>query len=206
MKALITIPVREHINEALRAALEACGLPWLPVFGMSDLPRARSVLGSKAVERGAERVIFIDADIAATSEQILRLAEHPRVSATSAVTGLYAVRSGKAWACHAPGEELESDGCRRAKWAGLGFACVSAASLVTLREQLPRLRDPEVGEWFPFCVPFVHFPGGVTEYCADDVSLWSRLGDMGTQLWADTKLIVGHQALTTLMSPVDQAQ
>lgn len=207
MKAVVTLPVRDHINGALRAALDECGLPWLPVYGMSDLPRARSVLLTQALASGAERIVCIDADIVATAAQIRRLAEHPRVGVgAGAVTGLYALRSGKAWACHAPDSSEEPDGCRRAIYAGLGFACVSGASLRRVQAALAPLRDPEVGPWWPFCVPYVGEPaGGFPDYCADDVALWRRLAETGTPLWADSKLIVGHLALTTLMSPVEQA-
>jgi hypothetical protein len=194
--------VREQINGALRTALDASGLPWLPVYGMSDLPRARSVLLTAALQRStAERILCIDADIIPSTEQVLQLARHPRVDGDNAVTGLYSLRSGKAWACHAPDERMEVDGCRRAEFAGLGFAVVSRASLLRLRDSLPRLRDPEVGDWWPFCVPFLEERDGVHEYCADDVSLWRRLATSGTQLWADTTLVVGHQALVTLMQP-----
>lgn len=201
MQAIITLPVRDHINGALRSSLDACGLPWLPVYGMSDLPRARSVLLSQALAHGADRILCIDADIVATPGQILALVNHPRVSGDGAVTGLYALRSGKAWACHAPDSKDESDGCRRAEFAGLGFACISRASLLRLRDNLTTLEDPEVGQWWPFCVPFLERRHGRREYCADDVSLWRRLTSSGTQLWADTSLVVGHQTLTTLMSP-----
>lgn len=198
---VITLPVREHINLALRLSLDACGLPWLPVYGMSDLPRARSVLLGAALARGADRIVCIDADIVASPEQIRQLAAHPRVGASGAVTGLYALRSGKAWACHAPGEQNESDGCRRAEFAGLGFACISRASLLRLSETLPTLQDSEIGAWWPFCVPFIDTRDGRPEYCADDVSLWRRLASTGTQLWADTSLVAGHQTTATLFAP-----
>lgn len=204
MTALITLPVRDHINAPLRSALSACRLPWLPIYGSSDLPQARSVLLTQALAHGADCIVCIDADIVATAEQILQLANHPRVNAGGAVTGLYALRSGEAWACTAPNGETEPDGCRPAEYAGLGFACISRASLLAVRDSLPRLEDPRAGEWWPFCVPFVGERNGRLEYCADDVSLWRRLEDAGTPLWADTTLIVGHQALVVLHSPVDQ--
>lgn len=193
---IITIPVRDHINRALRSSLDECGLPWLPLYEMSDLPRARSYLVTQAVESGAERVLFLDADIVASAEEILRLAEHPRVTSEGAVTGLYAMRSGKTWACHSPDDRVEADGCRRAEYAGLGFACVSRASLLRVKATVPELHDANVGSWWPYCVPFIE--GAL--YCADDVSLWRRLANTGTQLWADTRLVAGHVAAVTLRS------
>lgn len=196
--AIITLPVREHINRALRSALDECGLPWLPLYEMSDLPRARSYLITQALARGAQRVVFVDADIVATAAELRALAAHPRVASDGAVTGLYAMRDGKRWACHAPDERVEADGCRRAEFAGLGFACVSRESLLAVRSALPALQDPNAGEWWPYCVPFLGERDGKPEYCADDVSLWRRLEAAGTQLWADTGLVVGHVAAFTL--------
>lgn len=200
--ALITLPVRGDINRVLRSSLDACGLPWLPLYDMSDLPRARSYLLTQAVESGAERIVCLDADIVASAEELLRLASHERVGEHGAVTGLYALRDGSAWACHAPDERVEPDGSRRAVYAGLGFACISRASLLRARERLPELRDVTVGSWWPYCVPTLREAGGgFPEYCADDVSLWRRLAESGTQLWADTRLVAGHVAAVTLRSP-----
>jgi hypothetical protein len=68
-QAIVTLPVRDDINRGLRDALKATGLPWLPVYGMSDLPRARSLLITRALRLGAEVVVFIDADIVATARR-----------------------------------------------------------------------------------------------------------------------------------------
>lgn len=206
MNPIITLPVRDHINGFLRSALDACGYPWLPVYGSSDLPRVRSVLLTQALRGGYDRVLCIDADIVADASDIRRLAEHPRLSSHGAVTGLYAVRSGEAWACKLANDQIEPDGCRLADYAGLGFAAITSASLLSLRETLVTLEDPDIGSWWPFCVPFIRQGIDGPEYCADDVSLWHRLRQDGTQLWADPSLVVGHQALVTLRSPVDKAK
>jgi hypothetical protein len=206
MKPIILLPVRDHINGYLRSSLDACGYPWLPVYGSSDLPRVRSVLLTRALAAECDPILCIDADIVADASDIRRLAEHPRLSDAGAVTGLYAVRSGEAWACKLADDRVEPDGCRRAEFAGLGFSALTAASLERVRRSLPVLLDPDIGGWWPFCVPFIGERNGQAEYCPDDVSLWRRLESSGTQLWADPTLVVGHQALVTLRSPVDQAK
>jgi hypothetical protein len=207
MNPIITLPVREHINGQLRSALDETGYPWLPIYGSSDLPRARSVLLTRALRGEFDRVLTIDADIVAEAEDIRRLANHPRVGPRSAVTGLYAIRSGKAWACKVQDSVIEQDGCRRAVWAGLGFSVISAESLLLVRARLLReLEDPEVGSWWAFCLPYIDETGPKPVYRPEDISLWMRLAATGTQLWADPSLIVGHQALVTLRSPLDEAE
>lgn len=198
-EALITLPVRDHINRVLRSSLDECALPWLPLYEMSDLPRARSYLVTQALATRAKRVLFVDADIVASAAELRRLAQHPLVTDLDAVTGLYSLRNGSTWACHAPDEALVDGRYRRAEYAGLGFACVSRTSLMRVRESLPTLKDEHVGDWWPFCVPFIE---AQSLYCADDVSLWRRLAMSNTQLWADTSLVVGHVAAVTLRSPL----
>lgn len=204
-RAVITLPVRDDVNRRLRESLRQSGLPWLPVYGMSDLPRARSLLISRALRLGAEVVVFIDADIVATPEQILALARHPRLGEHGAVTGLYAVRTGQAWACDADPGRAESDGCMPARTAGLGFAAMTRASLGRVGDGLPGLLDRESGEaWRPYCLPFIEEIDGAPEYLAEDIALWRRLAHTGTQAWADPALTVGHLASFALYSPLDQ--
>lgn len=203
-RAVVTLPVREHINRVLRSSLDECGLPWIPLYEMSDLPRARSYLITQALQTGAERVVFLDADIVASPDELLALAGHRRVTDQAAVTGLYATRDGRAWACSSPDPTLV-DGMRRAEYAGLGFACISRSSLMRVTGTLTELTDPHFGKWWPFCVPFIDGSlGGDPIYCADDVSLWRRLSMAGTTLWADPSLVVGHIAAVTLRSPVGE--
>lgn len=192
--------MRDDINRRLREALKGSGLPWLPVYGMSDLPRARSLLITRALRLQAEVVVFIDADIAATAEQITRLAAHPRLTGTGAVTGRYAARSGQAWTCDADPDHPEPDGCLPARTAGLGFAVVSRASLLRVADTLPELED-EGEKWRPYCLPFIGERDGKPKYFAEDIALWARLAATGTRLWADPGLTVGHLTQLALYSP-----
>lgn len=203
-KAIVVLPVREHINAELRSALDACGIPWLPVYGCSDLPRARSHLLTQALATGAERVVCIDADIVASADQIKSLAFHKRVTGMRAVTGRYSVRAGTAWAVGKP-SHAAPDGCRMVPYAGLGFACVSSSSLQRVADQEPSITDDNFGTWWPFCIPLYErdlADPKVARYYADDYSLWIRLNRTSTTLWCDPKLIVGHQTTMTLMHPL----
>lgn len=200
-QTIITLPVRDDINRGLREALQGSGLPWYAVYGMSDLPRARSLLITRALKLGAEVVVFIDADIAAKAEQIIALAGHPRLADHSAVTGLYAVRSGQAWACDADPDLPAPDGCLPARTAGLGFAAVTRASLLRVGETLPELED-EGERWRPYCLPFIGERDGKAKYFAEDIALWARLAATGTHAWADPGLTVGHLTQLAIYTPL----
>lgn len=199
MRAIITSPVRDHVAEPTRQAIFDSGIPWINTIGVSDLPRARCALLTNALNQGADRIICLDADIICTSQHLKALAEHPGVSTDVAVSGLYSVRSGKTWAC---GERsaVDDSGLQAVAFSGLGFCCIQATSLRRLADSLCLIHDPEFGDWWPFCVPFVI--GYERCYYADDMSLWQRLGEQGTVCKVDPSLVVGHVAQITLMSPM----
>lgn len=201
MQVLAIIPAYTHIDARLTAALLEARVPYLPLIGSSDLPRARSILVSKALGRVEERVLFIDADIVPTAAQLVELATSPLVTPTQALTGLYPIRDirataggGVAWAVDAVDPSTaEGKALFDANWAGLGFAAVHWDSLVRVAAELPLIEGDEV-PWQPFCVPFVQG----SKYYPDDRSLWRRLQLSGTQLVASSSLKVGHVASVVL--------
>jgi hypothetical protein len=208
MKALVIIPAYTHIDHRLMAALLEARLPVLPLHGSSDLPRARSVLISLALERDPERVLFIDSDTVATAEQLAELAESDLVTPEQALTGLYPIRDtrataagGATWAVDAVDPMAAGAGAPlfAANWAGLGFAAVSAESLRRVGATLPDIVGDEV-PWKPYCVPF--FDGAAGRYYPDDRALWWRLARTGTRLAASASLKVGHAAQVVLRDAV----
>lgn len=204
MKALAIIPAYSHIDHRLMAALLEAHLPLLPLHGSSDLPRARSILISLALSREPDRVLFIDSDVVPTAAQLVELATSPIVTGDQALTGLYPIRDtratvkgGHSWAVDAVDPEAAAAGAPvfEARWAGLGFAAVSAESLRRVGDGLPDIVGDEC-PWKPYCVPF--FDGGAGRYYPEDRSLWWRLARTGTRLLASAALKVGHVASVVL--------
>lgn len=204
MTAIVIIPAYSHIDHRLMMALIQARIPFLPLHGSSDLPRARSVLISKALTTEAERVLFVDSDIVPTAEQLAELATSPLVTEDQALTGLYPIRDrratvkgGATWAVDAVDPEAAAAGAPvfAANWAGLGFAAVSAESLRRVGDTLPDIVGDEC-PWKPYCVPF--FDGAAGRYYPEDRSLWWRLARTGTRLVASASLKVGHVASVVL--------
>jgi hypothetical protein len=211
MKALAIIPAYTHIDHRLMQALLEAGVPFLPLHGSSDLPRARSILISLALARKPERVLFLDSDIVPTPAQLRELATSELVTAHQALTGLYAIRDtratpggGASWAVDALDPQAAAAGAELipCRWAGLGFAAVSLASLERVAASLPEIAGDEV-PWRPFCVPF--FDGAAGAYYPDDRSFWWRLAGAGTRLLASQRLRVGHVAQVVLRDVGDAA-
>lgn len=208
MNALVIIPAYSHIDHRLMGSLLEARLPLLPLHGSSDLPRARSILISLALQREPERVLFIDSDIVPTAAQLVELATSELVTPDQALTGLYpirdtraTVRGGATWAVDAVDPEAAGAGAPvfAANWAGLGFAAVHRQSLERVAATLPEIVGDEV-PWRPFCLPFVDDAAG--RYYPEDRSLWWRLARTGTRLAASASLKVGHVAQVVLRDAV----
>jgi len=197
MKTLVITPAYSHAHHQVHAAIGATGMPWLPLYERSDLPRARSVLVSRAVELGAQVVVFVDADTVPAPGALDAIIAAVRPGRT--VFGVYELRDGRLSVD--PEDPVAAEGAiaRRlpfpVRWGGLGLAAVHLDDLRRVGEGLPLIRDPDV-VWRPYCVPFVRDG----QYYADDRSLCARLRDAGVELVADPA-IVGLHAVTRLVAP-----
>jgi hypothetical protein len=207
MSALIITPAYTDLCRELRAAILASGLPVLPAFEHSDLPRVRSMLITQALTSTADRILLVDSDIVPTGAQLQELATSPLVTPEGALTGLYPTRDGKGWAVHArdPVDAArgapELGGVFEAEWAGLGFCAIHRKSLERIANDITRVKgEGGGGDWTPFCVPFVADGG---RYFADDRALWHRLEEVGVRLWADSGIKVGHVIRAVLRNPLD---
>lgn len=185
--ALLVIPAYQAIDPRLFRAIQLSGVTYFAHVGCSDLPQWRSRLLTLALEQHASRVLMVDADIVPEPEQLEWLATTDLVTPEQAVTGLYVMRSGHAWACEGP-DVVD-------RHAGLGFCAVHGDSLRRLAATLPTLRNPD--PWWPFCLPFYRGE----RYYADDYSLWCRLRETGTRLHVEESQVVGHAVETVRRQP-----
>jgi hypothetical protein len=190
MSAIIITPAFRDVHPLVTRRIQESELPWLPMYGHSDLPRVRSILIESALGRGAQRVLFVDADTVPDPGALGWLAHDAPVTPSRAVWGLYPLREGDRWSVHpaAPEDALRAiDEGRpfRIQSGGLGLACVSRESLLRVAKDLPRIVEETGTYWHPFCVPIVdaYTAGGGPRYYADDGSLCVRLRRENTELW-----------------------
>jgi len=202
MSAIIITPAFSHARHELHRAVQLSGLPWLPEYEHSDLPRVRSILIEEALRHGAERVLFVDADTIPLPADLCRLAEGDDVTPERAVWGLYPLREGDRWSvCPEEPEQAEQSIARgqqfRILTGGLGVCAVHRESLERAVAHSPTLEESSGLTWRPFCVPFLL--GG--KYYADDGSLCLRLRTSGTALWCDPLIRAAH-AVTRLVRDI----
>lgn len=183
-------------------------MPCLHVYGCSDLVRARSRLLCDGLATEADRFLFIDADTAASPEDIVRLAEHEKLKPESAVTGGYLTADGKIAAVPTQPVDVDVGGDTRyveLLVAGMGFAAVERRTIETLNTSMAPVRDKTGETWRPYFLPFVleyELPDGTKarEYVPEDYAFWWRVRTMAScTLWLDTHLPVGHVKESVLM-------
>lgn len=198
-RALIITPAYSHAHHALHLQVQRSGLPWLPFYEHSDLPRVRSLLIEEGRRWGAERLVFVDADTVPADGVLEALATAPMVTPSRALFGLYPLREGDRWSVQpaiAEAEALAAIAARRPfpiLWGGLGLACVHRESLERVAEKLPEVEEEAGVRWHPYCVPIVRQSHGErTRYYPDDGSLCVRLRESGTELWCDPTARAGH--------------
>jgi hypothetical protein len=202
MKAVVLTPAFSHARHELQKVIQRSGIPWLPLYEHSDLPRARSVLLEQGLAHGAERLILVDADTIPTPRGLAALAAHPGVTPHSAVWGMYPLREGDRWSVNPEDPEEASRAIEAGlsfpiRTGGLGFCAIHRESLTRLGGTLPTITEDTGTEWRPFCVPFVRDG----HYYADDGSLCARLRESGTALWCDSTLRAGHAVTMVLTAP-----
>ncbi len=195
-KPFALIPAYSHIDDRLLDALGQSGIPFHSVRRCSDLPKARSQLLSFALEQTeAEVFLLIDSDIVPTPAQLEQLAGSEKLRPYQAVTGAYALPTGRA--AFVPEEldtpvELGEPGYRLLSGAGLGFCAIHRQSLAQIASVLPRITNGATC-WRPFCVPiFVAKSADSADYYPDDYVLWYRHRALGGMLWLDQELLVAH--------------
>lgn len=199
MKTLVVTPAYSHAHHQLHEAVARSGLPWMPLYGHSDLVRARSILLTLGLRDGADVLVLVDADVVPG----LGVLEAAAAAATPdrAVFGIYRQRDGERLSIEpVDAAQAESALSRTLTgepfpilFGGLGLAAIHRQSLERVAATLPAVHEPELS-WAPFCLPLVRG----SSYHGDDRSLCTRLREAGVELVADPQLDVRH-AVTTLM-------
>ena len=207
-KPLVLIPAYSHIDWRLAGSLKQTGLPCLTVFGCSDLIQARSRLLCDAMRTEADTFIFIDADMAASADDIMQLVESPKLGPRSAVSGAYCTQAGEL--AGVPLEMSRSVSFHseprfvELALGGLGFSAIQRSAVEALELAIPPVRNKAEEIWRPYYLPLViehESPDGevLRDYLADDYSFWWRVRTLGeTVLWLDTHLRVGHVKASVL--------
>jgi hypothetical protein len=156
----------------------------------------------------ADRFIFIDADTAATPDDITRLVESEKLNGNSAVSGCYLTSRGTVAAVPVEPKEVRLGGEPRfveLLVAGMGFSAITRETVELMDQVVTPVRDTTGETWRPYFLPFVleyEIPGAPMgrEYVPEDYSFWWRVRTLAkATFWLDTHLPVGHVKTSVLV-------
>jgi hypothetical protein len=181
--------VRSLLNEQSVAQLMGYELRVMFLPGTSLITMARNQLCADFLATDAERLVFIDADIAWEGGSLIRLAMHP----VDVVGGAYRLKQAKEaypiqWLAK---DELWANELGLLEVAGLptGFLAISRAALERLTEAYPDRAYQHMGckAHAFFTAPFKdgRLWGEDAAFCAD----WREIGG---QVWLDPEIPLTH--------------
>lgn len=194
-KCVVLVPVAKSLEPETEAALTqlaASGYPVRMLRGGSQVDLVRSALASQAVRGGYDETLWIDSDVVFTPADVERIREH----AEPIVAGLYVKKDRNEFACqfdgHADVKFGLGGGLLKMRGVGMGFTRV----LRGVYEEVKRVHGlPDCGGGYdpaetvtPYFLPMVE---GAT-YLSEDYSFCRRAQAAGFDVWADTRLKLGH--------------
>lgn len=203
------------------------GIPWsiVAIRNESLIQRARHHVLAAFLASNCDRLIFIDADIGFTADQVLRLLAHDR----DLVAGMYRKKSleREEYACNLlvnPDGTVRQDpetGALLARHLATGFMCIKRGMVERMVAAFPHLRYRLHGDARrAFGVEYAHalmdcFIDPVTlDYYSEDYAFCERWRALGGECWADPGLILEHwgtvcmtgDPMAHLMTPPKDAQ
>jgi hypothetical protein len=170
----------------------------------SLIPRGRNGIVAHFLASHCDRLVFIDADIGFTADQVLRLLAHDR----DVIGGLYRKKTPGAvdfavnWLPSPDGKAARDaeTGAIEARHVPTGFLCIKRHVIETMAEAYPHLRyRATAGERVGGKLP--EFGIGIFDCYTDPVTLeaysedWAfcmRWRALGGQVWADPGIILEH--------------
>ena len=199
-RALVLVPYYQTIERGCEGALRALeegGVRVIRSEGCPQIDVARNMLASDALNRGADSILFIDADIGFDPIDALRLLARPE----PVISGVYARKGRRSFASHfAPGVTEVILGANAPnpyplQYAAAGFLRIKVEVLSRMiEEQRLPLCNSEWGrrDW-PFFQPtIVTQADGKNHYLGEDWAFSHRLHQIGITPLADTSIRLWH--------------
>jgi hypothetical protein len=172
------------------------GLPWrlepLVIAGCSLISRARSEAVESALDRGAEAIMWIDADMNWTSGAVARLLamDVDVVGAACPRKAAGPIDWNVSWLGDAPPKERNTKGLVEVKTIGTGFLLVKRRAFDIIKDRWPEngenvYRQPGSDK---LCYAYYSAPGSWGE----DTYFCHQWRQCGGKLWADPEIAIQH--------------
>ena len=190
-------PFKECLD-SLRAAvplLEDAGIQHQTVFEVGNpyISQARNVMLRKALNAGAEQIMFIDHDVSFAPEDLLAVvqAEGEVVAGTYRFKKEEEVYMGCLFHDEAKRPIVREDGCIHAEWVPAGFLRVSEAAVDRFAKAYPHLLYGKA--YAPHIDLFNHGAIEGTWY-GEDYAFSKRFNEAGGTIWLVPNLNLTHHS------------
>jgi hypothetical protein len=200
-RCVVIVPIATHTELECERGLEELERRGYTVWRRAchvAIDMGRSQLASDALAGGFDELMWIDADIGFSADDVERLRAHEQ----SFVCGIYAKRGPAELACHAkPGTtELvfgETGGLVELSHVGMGFCLIrrevfdDVATKHALAVCGKRTKGPFVPYFLPMIAPHADDPDD-NWYLAEDYAFCERARTAGHPVFADTRIRLFH--------------
>ncbi len=159
-----------------------------------SVERARNILTANFLESDCTHILFVDADIGFSAEDVAQVSSH----AEPVVGGLYPLKNLKPvveWCGNglAPGEApVREDGLSPVRYIGTGFLCIKRAVFETLiaRGVVEKYKQ----DFAPHREEFAFWTQGVREgrFLTEDWMFCQRWLELGGKIFADADVVLRH--------------
>jgi hypothetical protein len=153
---------------------------YMSLSGDNFVDRARNRLVSVFLQGGADKLLFIDADLGFTAQDVAKIVSHD----VDIVGGIYPKKQAALdWPCDLTGE-AEGD-LLEALMIPTGFMCIHRRVFEAIEADVYTVFDEEVLEYF--------ISGRVgNRYKGEDVAFCERVREHGFDLWLDPSVCLTH--------------
>ena len=201
ISVLLAMPVHRDMPVQTVAALletqdlmRARDIPFEAAFqvGNSLVETARSKLAARFLESGANRLFWVDSDIAWQASDFLRLLAFS--TRLDIVGGAYPAKKEPETILldlDSPDVETNDLGCFQVGGMGLGFCCVSREVIerLSLSSSAPVLAFPDLPEPIPHLFRCDSIDG---KFRGEDMAFFSDARELGYGVWIDPAVTLGH--------------
>lgn len=183
------------VYDIIRSGLPAA---FKPQFGDSAIGRARNSLTRQFLETDCTHMLFIDSDFVFSTEQILRMMEHPE----PIVGGLYLKKQDgpPQLVLNALDDmpPMRADHMQQVKYIGTGFIRVAREVFEKMIEvygdeiSYQCDHDNKITEWDFWQMGVYKYKDGTKRWLSEDWYFCQRALDLGYEIWADMHVLLKH--------------
>lgn len=183
------------------------GFSYRTIPNESSIEKARNIMLQEFVESSATHLLFIDADMGWSGNDVMRLLMHDKDVVAAA--GVRKHEGPPSFCLNIPRiKQCMETGVLSVDEVGTGMMLISRKCVEKMLKAYPELRwrDRASGKIFPHLFQFTNqftgpkteeYPRGAPELWSEDFTFCQRWRALGEEVWVDQMVMLGHQGQKT---------